>query len=221
MVKNNTKNVSIKDQIIDSALVLAATQNWGDIDFDEIIAHAKIDRNDALEYFDDKGDILIAFGRRIDRKMIENAGLDPIAEVKINVEDQGLIRERLFDLIMERFDILNENRQAILSILDSIKFDPKQALITFPHLTKSMERILEEAGETLNGLTGCAKITGLTAVYLYTVKAWRDDDTVDMAKTMAALDKSLGLAEEAANTLLGGDIFGLFSTLKGRFSRQD
>jgi len=220
MVKNNTKNVSVKDQMIDAALALAATQNWGDIDFDEIIAHAKIDRKEALEYFDDKGDILIAFGRRTDRQMIENADLEPFSNVEINEQDQSVIRERLFDLIMERFDVLNENRAAILSILEGIKFDPKQAIITLPHLTKSMGRILEEAGETLDGIKGCVKITGLTAVYLYAVKAWREDDTADLAKTMAALDKSLGLAEETANTLSGGDIPGLFSTIKSNFSKD-
>jgi len=220
MVKNNTENVSIKDQMIDSALALAAIGNWGEIDFDDIIADAQIDRKEVLEYFDDKGDILIAYGRLVDKQMIENAALKPLGDVEITEENQSLIRERLFDLIMERFDVLNENRSAVLSILGGIKFDPKQAIIALPHLTKSIGRILEEAGETLGGIKGCAKITGLTAVYLYTVKSWCDDDTADMAKTMAVLDKSLGFAEEAANTLSGGDILGLFSKVKESFSKN-
>ena len=220
MVKNNTKNVSVKDLMIDSALALAAKHNWGDVAFEDIAQQAKIESQDALEYFDDKGDILIAYGRRVDRQMIENAALEPFGNVEISQEDQSFIRERLFDLIMERFDVLNENREAVLSILDGIKFDPKQAIISFPHLTKSMGRILEEAGESCDGIKGCGKITGLTAVYLYTVKTWRDDDTTDMAKTMAALDKSLGLAEEAANTLSDGDIFALFSSVKDKFSKN-
>lgn len=220
MAQNNTKNISVKDAIINAALALAENQNWNDIEFDEIITTAQCDKYDVLEYFDDKGDILIAYGRTVDRQMIKNAGLKPLADIDITVEDQNLIRERLFDLIMERFDVLNENRDAVLNILDSIKFDPKQALHTFPHLGKSMARILEEAGETLHGIKGCTKIAGLTAVYLYTVKTWKDDDTADMARTMAALDKALGLAEEAANTLTGGDILGLFNKVKSNFSKD-
>ncbi len=220
MAQKNTKNISVKDAVINAALSLAATKKWNDIDFDEIIKTAHCDKHDVMEYFDDKGDILVAYGRKIDRQMIKNADLKPLADINITVEDQNLIRERLFDLIMERFDILNENRDAVLNVLDSIKFDPKQALHTFPHLGKSMGRILEEAGETLHGLKGCTKIAGLTVVYLYTVKTWKDDDTADMARTMAALDKALGLAEETANTLTGGDIFGFFNKMKSNFSKS-
>jgi len=222
MVQNNTEKLSIKDTVIEAALKLAENQSWSDICFDEIIAQAKIDRADVLEYFDDKADILVAYGRHIDRQMIENAALENIYNVE---QEQEVIRERLFDLIMERFDVLNENRSAVLSILESIKFDPKQALITFPHLGKSMGRILEEAGESLDGLKGCAKITGLTVVYLYAVKTWRDDETADMAKTMSALDKGLGFAEETANTMFNGDILGtvsnIFAGVKNKFSQKD
>ncbi len=219
MAQKNTKNMHVKDMVIDAALKLAAAQDWNDIELDEIITSSDCDRKDVLEYFDDKDDILVAYGRKVDRLMIENANLKPLETIDITIEDQSLIRERLFDLIMERFDILNENRQSVISILKGIKFDPKSALHTLPHLGKSMTRILEEAGENVTGIKGCTKITGLTVVYLYTVRTWKQDDTSDMARTMAALDKALGLAEETANSLTGGDIFGLFNKLKSNFSK--
>jgi len=220
MVKSNTEKTSLKDQVIDSALALAAQRKWSDVMFDEIIEEANQNRHDVLEYFDDKSDILVSFGRRVDKLMIENAALSALDGSQTIDENQSVIRERLFDLIMERFDVLNENRESILSILRSIKFDPKQAIITFPHLGKSMGRILSEAGEDISGISGCSKIIGLTGVYLYTVKTWMDDDTADMAKTMAVLDKALGLAEETANTLSSGDILGVFSALRSNFSKD-
>jgi hypothetical protein len=41
----------------------------------------------------------------------------------------------------------------------------------------------------------------LTALYLYTVRTWIEDDSEDMAKTMAALDKNLERAEGVINSL--------------------
>ena len=218
MVKNNTKNIPLKDQMIDSMLGMAAEQRWGDIEFDDIINHAALNRDDVLEYFDDKADILIAYGRRLDRRMIENAALEAL-EDNHDIED-SVIRERIFDLIMERFDVLNENRDAVISILESLKLSPKDALITLPHLGKSIARILSEAGVDDEGITGCGKVLGLTGVYLYTVKTWMNDDTADMAKTMAVLDKYLGLAEETVNTLTDGNLFDILGNVKNIFRKD-
>jgi hypothetical protein len=96
---------------------------------------------------------------------------------------------------MERFDALNEQRAGIVAILDSFRHDPKQAVITLPHLGRSMSWMLDAAGIDTGGVKGLMKIAGLTAVYLDTLRAWKDDDSEDMAKTMAALDRNLARAE--------------------------
>ena len=141
------------------------------------------------DYFDDRNDILSAYGRILDKQVLENIG----------APDQDLSpRDRLFDLMMERFDVLNENRAAIVSILNAFRFDPKQAVISLPHLGRSMSWMLEAAGLETGGIKGAAKVLGLTALYLKVLRTWKDDDTEDMSATMAALDKSLSHAEEWA-----------------------
>lgn len=211
MVQKGTQHISVKDKIVDAALALASAQPWGDISFDDIIQASTVDKADALEYFDDKADILAAYGRRLDRRALEEAG---------NSAENTDIRENLFDLLMARFDILNEDRDAILSILTAMKFDPRTAIFSLPHLGKSMGKMLEGAGQPAEGLRACAKITALTGIYLYVVKVWKDDDSPDMGKTMAALDKALGIAEEAANTLENGSFLSAFSSLKDRFKPE-
>ena len=200
---------SLKNRVLDAALALAAEQGWQDVSFGEIIAKAKVDMAEAHEYFDDKTDILIAYGRRIDRQVLDNIS-------KSN--DELSMREKLFDLLMERFDVLNENRKAVLSILNSFKDDPKQAVLSFPHLGKSMSRFLEAAAIETDGLLGAAKVTGLIGVYLYTVRTWKEDESPDMAKTMAALDKALDYAESAANSCQDGGVFSGLSGLCSRFA---
>ena len=42
---------------------------------------------------------------------------------------------------------------------------------------------------------------GLLAVWLWTIRAWRTDDSEDLSATMAALDAALRRAEQAAEWL--------------------
>lgn len=209
MAKNGSKK-TVKDAIIDAALALAAAEGWNDVSFNQIILAAGVGRAEALEYFDDKTDIIVAFGRRVDARVMENIafgeGMSP--------------REKLFDVLMERFDILNDERDAIISILESFKGDPKQAIVSLPHLAKSMTRALDIAGIETDGFKGCGRVTGLIGVYLYVVRTWKEDDTADMAPTMAALDKALEMAEQAANSCDGGLISGV-SEILGRFKPKD
>jgi len=183
---------TLKDQVIGAALSLAAEQNWDLVSFEEIIEKAGVALGDAYEYFDDKSDVLTAYGRKIDRAMVES-----VEQLDATLSH----REQVFDILMERFDIVNENREAVISILTSFKKDPKQAVLSLPHLGRSMSRVLELCEISTQGLTGCLRVSGITGVYLYALKSWMKDDSPDMAKTMAALDKALDKAEMAYNAL--------------------
>ena len=183
---------TLKDSVIDAALGLAAQQSWDLVSFEEVIEKAGVELDDAYEYFDDKSDILAAYGRKIDRSMVENIG---------QVDTMSPHRELLFDAFMERFDIVNENRDAIISILNSFKCDPKQAILSLPHLGRSMSRVLELCGISTDGFMGFARVTTVTGIYLYALKTWMEDDSPDLGKTMATLDKTLDKAEMVYNSL--------------------
>ena len=187
----NMSDKNVKDRAINSLLILAAERAFQDVTFEMIIGHAELDKLEAREYFDGKSDILNAYGRRIDRQMVENCGVD----------SSSSHREQLFDLMMERFDIANENRDAVLSILHSFKREPTNGLHSLPHLSRSMARVLECAGIESKGVVGRAKVTAISGVYLYALKSWMRDETADLSKTMAALDKALDRAEMVYNSL--------------------
>ena len=116
--------------MIESALTLSSEEPWECISLEDIAKHADIKIIDAFEYFDDKSDVLIAYGRQIDRQMKESVYFEHGSEMTT--------REKIFDALMERFDIVNQNRNSVLSILNSFKSDPKQLIVNLPHLAKSV-----------------------------------------------------------------------------------
>jgi hypothetical protein len=64
--------------------------------------------------------------------------------------------------------------------------------------------MLEAAGIATAGLGGALSTQGMVAVWLYTLRAWDKDDTADLSATMAALDRALSRAEQAATWLHRG-----------------
>lgn len=186
--------IPVREKAVNAALELAAERGWTRTTLSDIAEKAGVPLHELHEHFDDRCDILAAWGRRIDHAALENAGR----------AEPGLSpRDRLFDLLMERFEVLNQNRDAATSILSSFRADPKQAVIGLPHLGRSMSWMLEAAGIGTGGIKGAVKVAGLTALYLKTLKTWMDDNSPDMGKTMAALDDNLGRAERWAERLEG------------------
>ncbi len=182
----------LKDRAVRAALDLAAEKGWNKVGFQDIARRCKCTLADLNEIFEDRGDILSAYERQIDRRVLAQIGKPDLTTSE---------RDRLFDVLMERFDVLGEDRAAAVSILKSFRTDPKQAVTGIPHLGKSMLWMLEAAGIDANGAKGALTAFGLIGVYLYTLKAWMDDDSEDQSKTMAALDKALGRAEKLAGLL--------------------
>ncbi len=70
---------------------------------------------------------------------------------------------------------------------------------------RSMAWMLEAAGVSAAGLRGTLRAKGLAAVWLYALRAWKTDDSADLAGTMAALDKALDQAERFSSMLGSGD----------------
>jgi hypothetical protein len=103
-------------------------------------------------------------------------------------------RRTRFDLLMRRFDALNENRDGVLAFMREGHRNPLAALCVATRLMRSMAMTLEVAGLSSSGLLGLARVNGLAVVYGYAVRTWMTDDSPDMAATMAALDRALATA---------------------------
>ncbi len=192
MGKKKDKSAAGKAEIVEIALDLAVKQGWERVTLRDIADAAGLGLADLQVLFEDKSDILTALGRMIDQKVLEGIG---------EFDSESSARDRLFDILMDRFEALNDHREGICAILSSFKYDPKQAVICMPHLCRSMTWMLEAAGIETFGIKGAIKVAGLTGLYIKLLKVWEDDTSADLPKTMAALDKALARVEKTATTL--------------------
>jgi len=181
----------LKEAVIEAAFTLAGQLGWRHVTLNDIAEESGYTLADLYDHFSDKGDILAAYERSLKKQVLMGALND-------NMNDA---RDILFDLLMDRFDTLNQHRAALLSILAAYKTDPKEPLLALPYLGRSMAWMLEAAGIDTGGWKGAARIAGLSAVYLAALRVWMNDNSSDLAKTMAALDKNLSRAEDWASRL--------------------
>ena len=168
--------------VIDAALALAGEQPWQEVTLAAIAARAGLPLVDLYPDFQSKTAILRAFARRIDRAVL--AG-----------EDQSLMREpprdRLFDVLMRRFEALAPWRAGLRSILQAERRDPLAALRRAPDFLASMRWMTAAAGLDGEGIAGFLHRRGAEAVFLSILPVFLGDDSEDLSKTMAALDRQL------------------------------
>ena len=171
---------------IDAALELAAVQGWRHASLLDIAAAAGLSLADLYQQYPSKAALLAGFLRRIDAVMLEGGPADSSESAK----------DRLFDVIMRRLDALAPHKLALRSILREGWRDPASlgpgALQPVWH---SLEWMLTAAGIATDGLGGLMRRKGLALIYLDVLRVWLADDSDDMAKTMAALDRRLRQAE--------------------------
>jgi AcrR family transcriptional regulator len=179
-------------RIIDAALELAAIEGWSGLSLARIAEAAGLTLADLHAIFSSKGCLLDAFIQRIDAQVLAAGPAD--------ADDAA--RDRLFEVLMRRFDALTPRKAAVAAILRDI-VDPTVGLVGLPAAARSMAWTLEAAGLSSAGLGGFVRVQGLMVLYADAVCVWLRDDSPDMAKTMAALDKGLRRAERLA-TLASG-----------------
>lgn len=166
-------------------LQLIATQGWRDLSLAEIAAEAGLDMAAAHAAYPTKAAILLGLARATDTDILASLSDDPL---------DGGAKDRLFDLLMRRFDHLQQHRDAYLTLLRELPQTPFEATSLSHQVRRSMSLLLETAGLSASGLKGLLRVQGLIAIYLAGLHAWRRDDSEDLSKTMAEIDKRLGQA---------------------------
>lgn len=180
------KKADIPKLVVDSAMALAAEGRWRDVSLSEIADAAKLPLSAVYGHFPSKHAIVEALVRRIDEAVLAQLGSEDKAEPP---------RDRLFDVLMMRFEALVPYREAVATLLNEAPREPLSAACALPQLDRSMAWMLEAAGIAAAGLRGRLRAMGLATVYLATLRVWLNDDSPDLARTMASLDANLRRAE--------------------------
>ena len=171
----------IEERLVDAALALAAERPWDDVPLADIADRAGLPLADLHPDHARRGQILAAFSRRIDATLLAEDFSDLAAEPA---------RDRLFDVLMRRFDLLVPYREGLRSIARALSRDPVAALGQAPALDRAMAWALEAAGISASGWRGRLRVRGLGLAWLAAFRIWLDDGP-DQARTMAELDRQL------------------------------
>jgi AcrR family transcriptional regulator len=178
-----------------AALELAALQGWRRTTLSDIAARAGLSLAELHAQYRSRHEILAAWLSQLDAGML--AGRDPD-------EASAGSRDRLFAVIMRRFDALDRHKTAIRAIARDLIFDPADAFAMACAMRRSLIWMLEAAGLESTGIKGQWRLNGLSLIYGATWRVWLRDDGADLSKTMAALDRGLRRAETAWNRLCAG-----------------
>jgi AcrR family transcriptional regulator len=170
------------DRVIDAALALIATVGWRRLSLAAIAAAAELPILQVYRTFRSKQAILAELYRRIDAIVLA----EPPAP-----EADERPRDRLFDLLMRRFDALQPYKPALEVLRRELLCDPPTALCAGASLLRSMRWMLEAADIPTGGVRGAIAVRLATAAYLSAMRVWQRDASPDFARTMASLDTRL------------------------------
>ena len=137
------KRKDARQAIVESALTLAASRGWARVGLGDIAEAAEVSLAEVREAFSSKTAIVVAYTADIDRAVL--AARDP--------EMAGRpATERLFDVLMKRFDLLNAHKDGVGAIVRSCPSDPEAILCGPVMLRRSMRWMLEAADLSSAGL---------------------------------------------------------------------
>ncbi len=110
-------------------------------------------------------------------------------------------RERLFDILMRRLEILAPHRHAIRSLLRSARRNVPLGLALNALSARSQKWMLTAAGIGASGPGGALRAQGLALLFNSVLRTWVRDDDPGLARTMAALDRALGRGQRLSGLL--------------------
>ena len=186
----------MEDAALDQALIAAvfsqaAFRGWGDVNIAEAARDAALPLDRVRARFPGRGAVLLRFGVIADGMALRAPSNEPSA------------RERLFDMLMLRFDALQQHREGVQALLRHLPTDPGASLLLYTTTLRSMKWLLDGAGIPSGGIVGALRVHGLLALWTYALRAWDKDDSADLAATMAAVDRGLDRALQAEGILPG------------------
>ena len=179
---STTATGSIHDRIIEAFLDLLAEKRFEQISLGDIASEAGVPLADMRAEFASTLAILAAHIKNIDRAVLANVDADMAEEPA---------RERLFDVLMRRLELLEPHREAVRSLMRSAAFNPGLALALNVMAVRSQQWMLTAANITAAGPMGQIRAQGLAFLFANVLRTWVDDDEKGSPRTLAALDRAL------------------------------
>lgn len=182
---------------------MIAETGWHRFSFSDLAERADLTLSDIRKVFSGRSAVLDRLSTTLDEAMlaIDRGELDDLPP-----------RDRVFELIMRRLEAMAPFRAGLLRLMKEARREPELLLMTACRLDRSIAWLQDASGLRAEGLRARVQRRLLTAVYLRTLSVWSSDESADLAKTMASLDKQLrriegfaGLADAAPTSHKNAD----------------
>jgi AcrR family transcriptional regulator len=181
-----------RDKIIAAFVALLAEKPIERIGFAEIAKEAQVSLGQLRGEFASTLAIFAAHIKAIDRAVLAEDLSDMAEEPP---------RERLFDVLMRRLELLAPHRQAVRSLLRSARSNPPLALALNGLAVRSQQWMLAAAAINASGPRGVIRAQGLALLFGSVLGTWVRDDDPGLARTMAALDRALARGQRFSGFL--------------------
>jgi AcrR family transcriptional regulator len=173
---------SDRDKIIAALLGLLAEHPFEEIGLADIAGEAGVSLAQLRGEFPGKLAILAAHMKATDRAVLAEDFSDMAEEPA---------RERLFDVLMRRLELLAPHREAVRSLLRSARRGPPLAFALNALSVRSQQWMLTAAGINASGPRGIVNAQGLAWLFASVLRTWINDEDSGLSRTMAALDRAL------------------------------
>ncbi|MBB3897107.1 TetR family transcriptional regulator [Roseococcus suduntuyensis] len=188
---SSTSAPDMNDPALQAFWRVLAGGGWSALTMRAVAAEAGITLAELRARFASPLEMLRAHAAAVDAAVIEGTMED----------DTSTARDRLFDVLMRRLDMLQPNRAGVVRLMHDLPRDPFLALWLATEQPRTMRWMLEAAGLEATGPKGALRAHGLGVIWLATLRAWEKDESEDLSATMAALDRALDQADKAARSL--------------------
>lgn len=183
--------------LLEVALQVVAEVGLPDDVARQVARRAGVPLREVYARFPDESHLIAALSQRIDERMLD---ADP-RELETLPP-----RDRVFELMMARLEALQPYREALRRLGREARRDPLLMLTAACRLDRSLTWLQVAAELPSRGLRARLMRRILGLVYLRAMRVWFEDDGLDLAKTMAGLDRDLrrveglaGLSDQASS----------------------
>ena len=198
-----------RERVVAAFMALLADKAIERIGLAEIATRAGIPLSELRAMFDSTTAILAAHVKEIDRAVLAGSDADMAAEPP---------RERLFDVLMRRIEVLAPHKAAMRSLFRSAVRNPGLAVTLNGLAVRSQQWMLTAADISASGPRGMVRAQGLALLFASVLRTWLDDDDPGLARTMAALDRALAQGQRWSGCL--DDLLRIPARVCGRRSRR-
>ncbi|KAB2886551.1 MAG: TetR/AcrR family transcriptional regulator [Pseudorhodoplanes sp.] len=183
---------SDREKILEGFMALLAEHRFERIGLGDIARASGISLSQLRREFSSPVAIVAAYMKEIDLKVLSGGDADMAEESP---------REKLFDVLMRRLDLLAPHKRAIRSLLRSAACNPPLALVLAGFGAQSQRWMLAASDIDSAGLKGMMRAQGLTMLFACVLRTWVDDEDPGLARTMAVLDRELSRGQRWSGCL--------------------